>query len=67
LRACGRVAGAWKHCLRCAHVISLLQERMESYTTDILDLDCGETWHNAPPGVAARRGRPGVLDPIRRD
>jgi len=46
---------AWsrKHCLRCARVIDKLRVRMDEYTTEILDLNCGEVWEDAPADVAA--------------
>lgn len=44
---------SWKHCLRCAELIELLKSRMDSWTTDIMDLDCGEVWEDPPPEVAA--------------
>ena len=43
----------WKHCLRCAELIDVLKSRMGEYTTDLLHLDCGEVWDNAPPEIEA--------------
>jgi len=44
----------WKHCQRCATLVDVLKKSMgrEGYTTELLDLNCGETWVDVPPELA---------------
>lgn len=54
----------WKHCGRCATLIDALKDRMGEYTTDMLDLNCGEVWDEPPPDVEALAfALPGELTP----
>lgn len=44
----------WKHCIRCAAMLDALRPRLrECFTTDTLDLSCGEVWDDPPEHVAA--------------
>jgi hypothetical protein len=44
----------WRHCRRCAAMIDALRPYLdECFTTEVLDLDCGEVWKNPPDDVAA--------------
>ncbi len=44
----------WKHCLRCAAMVDALRPVLgERFTTETLDLNCGEVWEEPPEHVAA--------------
>lgn len=43
----------WRHCLRCAALLDALVTRNAGLSSVALDLDCGETWEEPPPEVAA--------------
>lgn len=56
--------GNWKHCARCVAILTALREELtlckmdDLFSTETLDMRCGETWEhvfdNAPaPSVAA--------------
>lgn len=42
----------WKHCQRCAALVDVLKTSMGHYTTEMLYLNCGETWVDVPPELA---------------
>lgn len=44
----------WKHCQRCAAIVEALKPKLgECFTTETLDLNCGEVWEDPPDEVAA--------------